>query len=99
MAISDWRIVRRRGFQWLECTPLTRLDGLVHAFGTREHPGRSDASDCESTRQVKQQPFPKIDAHAEAFFREIGVRSLPVAALRQVHSADLLRVVRSDQGI
>jgi len=87
-----WVNCKVRGVHFLQCAPLTKIPWLVHGFSTRPG-GYSKLGE----KRVLNLGFVEWDARENvlknrvAFQSALGVRKLPLVALKQIHSDSVLR--------
>jgi YfiH family protein len=98
VAAEDFKIVSAQGQTWLECKALAEIPWLVHAFGTRKGgalepkpAGMNSAVNAPTSHAGDQQKLRR-------FFQALDSGRSPLAALRQVHSAIVYRVLPGSNG-
>ena len=92
------KIVSRGGLAWIECPLLARHRWLIHAFSTRRgEPGHGPSADL-NLGFTSGETYARIRKNRQIFFRRVGAEHLALASLRQVHSARVYQVKRSEDG-
>ncbi len=95
---QTYRIASRGGIQWLECAGLARWPWLLHAFSTR--PGGTSKPPAQGLNLsfTNGDRRAKVEENLRRFFQHIGATDFQLAALRQIHSAEVFLVARSPAG-
>ncbi len=88
MADPTFQLVSREGLEWLESPRLRGLPWLTHAFSTRTGGLNLGFTPSDSTVRVEE--------NRRRFLQAVG--GFTLAALRQVHSSRISRVVKNPDG-
>jgi YfiH family protein len=98
-----FQLIARGGVKWLECNPLSSIPWLRHAFSTRVlRPtsslvtklsfGSNTAFVGLNVGLAEGDGRTQIEPNRRLFFNRLGVGTLALAGLRQIHSAAVYRV-------
>lgn len=93
--------VSRRGLSWLECSRLSKLPWLVHAFSTRRGgAGKGPAAglDLGLVPPDESAAAASLRENRRRFFERLGTRDFSLAEVRQVHSAVIYQVAFGSSG-
>jgi hypothetical protein len=95
---SASQIVSRGGLAWIEHPLVARYSWLVHAFSTRRGGVSRAASAGLNLGFTKGEPRARVRENRKLFFHQLGAEHFALAALRQVHSANIYQVRRATSG-
>lgn len=108
MKRQEFHLIARGGVEWLECDILSCIPGLRHAFSTRVlHTGggnvqprhqRTSLPASLSLGYVEGERRARIKENRQLFFDSLGVGTLALAGLRQIHSSLVYRVRSESSG-
>jgi len=98
MRRPKFRIVSRRGLEWLECVPLARQPWIQHAFSTRSGGASRGPAAGLNLGFIETDSRARVKKNRQQFFHELGTGRFSLAELRQIHSATVYQVVRSARG-
>ncbi|MGH9352816.1 MAG: peptidoglycan editing factor PgeF [Terriglobia bacterium] len=94
---SSFLIKRKNGIEWLVAPNLAQFPWLLHAFSTRlGGVGKPPATGLNLGSSHRSQPQ-AIAKNRRMFFEAIGAAAFPLAAIHQIHSAEILQVARSSK--
>ncbi len=89
-----FKVVSRQGLEWLECTRISRMSWLVHAFGTRRG-GVSKIPAKGLNLGLFQSDLPASAKESRRLLlKALRVERFHLASLRQIHSAEIWQVVQ-----
>lgn len=106
---GGFHLVARGGVEWLECGALSGIPWLRHAFSTRilhqnsrqsgvEH-RKLQSKDCSTFDCRLLDPFEAAGSSPyQLFLDRLGVDTLALASLRQIHSSVVYRVSSDESG-
>lgn len=92
--MQDFRIISRGELAWLECASFAHLPWLLHAFSTRRGGVSAAPAAGLNLGFTEGDRRAHVEANRRMFLQQLGAQRFSLAALRQVHSADVYRVVR-----
>ena len=95
---NPYRIASRGGLQWLECPALARWGWLVHAFSTRHGGVTRGIARGLNLGFIESASRANVEKNRKRFLAAIGAEDFSLLTLRQVHSTNIFRVVRDDEG-
>jgi YfiH family protein len=98
LAAETFHFASAKGCTWLECKALAQVPWLVHAFGTRQGGalGPKPAGHISPPGAGAGHAGDQRKAHH--FFQALGSGHLPLATLRQIHSAIIYRALPGSDG-
>jgi hypothetical protein len=92
---SASQIVSRGGLAWIEHPLIAHYSWLIHAFSTRRG-GVSHGSPAGlNLGFTKGESRARVRENRKRFFQQLGAEHFALAALRQVHSANIYQVRRA----
>jgi hypothetical protein len=95
---SASQIVSRGGLAWIEHPLIARYSWLVHAFSTRQGGVSRGLSAGLNLGFTKGEPRARVWENRKLFLQQLGAEHFALAALRQVHSANIYQVRRATSG-
>jgi len=95
---SNLQIVSRGGLAWNEHPLMARYVWLVHAFSTRRGGVSRGPSAGLNLGFTKGEPRARVRENRKLFLQQLGAEQFALAALHQVHSADIYEVRRAASG-
>ncbi len=101
LPIRTFRFISRRGLTWLECSRLSRLPWLVHAFTTRRGGvSQGPAAGLNLGLVPPEEPASAVSVreNRRRFFERLGARDFSLAEVRQIHSAVIYQVAFGSSG-
>lgn len=98
MDAQNFHPVSSNGLTWLECGALAELPWLVHAFGTRKGGALMPKSAGRNSPLAGASPSLGNGQEGHRFLQALGAGRLPLAVLRQTHSAVVYRVSPGSNG-
>jgi hypothetical protein len=98
LGYSASQTVWRGGLTWIEHPLIARYSWLIHAFSTRRGGVSRGASAGLNFGFTAGEPRAKVRENQKLFFQQLGAEQFALAALRQVHSANIFQVRRATSG-
>jgi YfiH family protein len=93
-----FQIGSRAGLSWLECSVLTRLPWLLHAFSTRRGGVSRGTAWGLNLGFIGADRRRNVEENRRRFFACLGAEGFSLATLRQVHSTHIYQVARGAGG-